>query len=271
MTKLLKQSNPEHAINTGSMSPQAPSPLEATHTTIPHIDPLDDVFGSDDSLAIEQDVHDGSLLRDSSDRHHPSDMHRLQQEHTTAGYRDGIAVAKASSVQAGFDEGFGLGGVIGLKAGRLLGLLEGIVGALGGEKATATAAVAASELAAASKLLADARAELDLRNMFSPEFWNGDGTWKYEVEGDKKQKEEEAHSGDEGAVLFSHVAEAHPLMKKWSATVAQQMSKWGLQEQLPLLQRREDDDRAALEPAAKAKASTQSQSEAKAPSDALSW
>lgn len=254
---LLKQSNPEHATNTGNMSPRSLSPSDTTHHPIPHHDPLGDVFGSDDSPVFEQDFNDESQPQGFSDRHHPSDMHRLQQEHTTAGYRDGIAVAKASSIQAGFDEGFSLGGTIGLKVGRLLGLLEGIVGALSGEHAPAL------ELEAASKLLSEARIDLDLRNVFSPKFWNDDGTWKYEV-GEKDVD-------DEGAVLFSHVAEAHPLVKKWTAMVQEQMSKWGLQEQLPLLQRRDNEEKVVVEPAAKAKTSTQSQSEAKAPSDALSW
>lgn len=254
---LLKQSNPEHATNTGNMSPRSLSPSDTTHHPIPNHDTLEDVFGFDDSPSFWQELDDFFQSQDSSDQHHPSDMHRLEQEHTTAGYRDGIAVAKASSIQAGFDEGFSLGGTIGLKVGRLLGLLEGIAGALGGENAPA------SELEAANKLLSEARTELDLRNVFSPKFWNDDGTWKYEM--DEKEAE------DEGAVLFSHVAEAHPLVNKWTVTVQEQMSKWGLQEQLPLLQRRENEGQVALEPAAKAKASTQSQSEAKAPSDALSW
>lgn len=252
---LLKQSNPEHASNTGTMSPRSLSPSETTRHPIPHDDPLDDVFRSDESPFFEEDFDEESRPMNFSDRHHPSDMHRLQQEHTTAGYRDGIAVAKASSIQAGFDEGFSLGGTIGLKVGRLLGLLEGIVGALSGVNTTS------SESEAAVKVLSDARADLDLRNVFSPKFWNEDGTWKYEVG--------EREAEDEGAVLFSHVADAHPLVKKWTATVDEQMSKWGLQEQLPLLQRRDEEDKGALEPAAKA--STQSQSEAKAPSDALSW
>lgn len=255
---LLKQSNPEHATNTGNMSPRSLSPSDTTHHPNPHHDPLEDVFGSDDSPVFEQDFDDDeSQPQAFSDRHHPSDMHRLEQEHTTAGYRDGIAVAKASSIQAGFDEGFSLGGTIGLEVGRLLGLLEGIAGALGGGNAPA------SESEAANNLLSEARTELDLRSVFSPKFWNDDGTWKYEMD--------EGEAEGEGAVLFSHVAEAHPLVKKWTVTVQEQMSKWGLQEQLPLLQRRDMEEKVALEPAAKAKASTQSQSEAKAPSDALSW
>ncbi|CAN8101448.1 unnamed protein product [Discula destructiva] len=255
---LLKQSNPEHATHTG-MSPRSLSPSDTTHGDVPHMDPLDDVFGSadDDGSPIFEHEFDASHRAETSG--HPSDIHRLQQEHTTAGYRDGVATAKAGSVQAGFDEGFGLGGTIGLKVGRLLGLLEGIVAALAADKSVV------AEWEGASKLLADARAELDLQNVFSQVYWNADGTWKYAIE------EGEGQAGEEGDVLFSHVAEAHPLVRKWTGIVEAQMNKWGVQEQLPLLQRKDDENRPAMEPAAKAKVPSQSQGEAKAPSDALSW
>lgn len=270
---LLKQSNPEHATNSAMDAP-SPSPQDAA---IPRADPLDDVFGSDsdDSPVFEQDHAEGSQSTSSrihfvrqdghgaAAQHHPSDMHRLQQEHTTAGYRDGITVAKASSVQAGFDEGFGLGATIGLKVGRLLGVLEGIVGALRVDGPPATSVVEV-----ASKLLSDARTELNVGSVFSEAYWHADGTWKYDVEPEGTDGEGER---DEAVVLFSHVAEAHPLVKKWTATVENEMQKWGLQEQLPLLQRREDEEEPPVEPVARVKVTPQAQSEAKAPSDALSW
>lgn len=259
---LLKQSNPEHATNTGGMALRSPSPSpsDTTHVTLPHVDPLDDVFGADDSPIFEQDFeNDASQRQNLPGGQHPSDIHRLRQEHTTAGYRDGIATAKASSVQAGFDEGFGLGGTIGLKTGRILGLLEGIAAALVADKS------ATLESEAANKLLSDAKIELELRSVFSEKYWHADGTWKYDV------KEGEGEE-DEGSVLFSHVAEAHPLLRKWTATVDAQMRKWGLEEELPLLQRREDEGKAAvLEHSVKAKTPSQAPGEAKAPSDALSW
>lgn len=261
---LLKQSNPEHATNTGSMSTPSlsPSASDTTPTNLSHNDLLDDVFGSDDDNSPL--FEDSEYREQEPHRHHPSDMHRLQQEHTTAGYRDAIAVAKASSLQAGFDEGFGLGGTLGLQVGRLLGLLEGIAAALASsEKATASSEAAAAA-ANASQLLANARTELALRSVFAPEFWHEDGTWKYDVD------EKDAES--EGAVLFSHVAAAHPLVRKWTATVSEQMRQWGLQEQPPLLQRREgEEERTVGGPAVTTKASLPSQSEAKAPRDALSW
>lgn len=271
---LLKQSNPEHATNSTMDSPS----LSPQDTAIPRADPLDDVFGSDsddDSPVFEQEPAEGShsshihfVRQDghsATAQHHPSDMYRLQQEHTTAGYRDGITVAKASSVQAGFDEGFGLGATIGLKVGRLLGVLEGIVGALRADDSSAAASAEAEET---SKLLSEARTELHVRSVFSEAYWHADGTWKYDVEPEGSNGEGQE---DEAVLLFSHVAEAHPLVKKWTATTEREMRKWGLQEQLPLLQRREDEDEPPIEPVPRVKVTAQSQSEAKAPSDALSW
>lgn len=258
---LLKQSNPEHATN--SIPPVMDSQQDAT---LPHADPLDDVFGSDgedDSPFLEGDLDSGIQVIRREDpafatrQNHPSDVHRLQQEHTTAGYRDGVTVAKASSVQAGFDEGFGLGATIGLKAGRLLGLLEGVAGAL--------RSAGAEGYEGAAARLTGARAELDVRSVFGESYWNMDGTWKYDV--GEGQGEEEGES-----VLFSHVAEAHPLVRKWTAVVDEEVARWGLQEQLPLLQRREaEDGLVVVEPAAGVKASTQSQGGAEAASHALNW
>lgn len=255
---LLKQSNPEHAHNS-LMDP--PDDLAAQDAALPRVDPLDDVFGSDagDDPPFFDEHGDGLASQP-----HPSDMHRLQQEHTTAGYRDGVTAAKAGSVQAGFDEGFGLGATIGLKVGQLLGLLEGIASALASDRASAPA----PEAAEAASLLADARAEMGARSVFSEAYWNADGTWKYEVAPGSSGEGE----GEEETVLFSHVAEAHPLVKKWTVVVHEQMQRWGLQEQLPLLQRREDDrEVVAAEPKGSAKATTQPQTEAKAPGGALSW
>lgn len=253
---LLKQANPEHADSAPRISDHPamaldPSTQDATPDTFQNNDILDDVFGGDDDDLVldahsrhQQDVYADSQI------HHPSDIPRLQQEHATAGYRDGITVAKTMSIQAGFDEGFGLGATIGLKVGRLLGLLEGIAAATKDEV-----------------LLSDARAELGVKSVFGEAFWNADGTWKYEID-------EVSSSGEAGAeLLFSHVAEAHPLVKKWTTTVQNEMQQWGLQEQLPLLARHDDEEAGNERQVvlARAKATGQSQGEAKAPNDALSW
>ncbi|KAF6837015.1 ABC1 domain containing protein [Colletotrichum plurivorum] len=144
---------------------------------------------------------------------HPSDMPRLQAEHTTAGYREGVTAAKAQSIQAGFDEGFSLGAEIGSLAGQLLGLLEGIAAALDGQD-EAVAKEARSSLE-------EAKTELKTDSIFSPDFWNTDGTWKFDVE--------KPQSGDEdGEILFSDVARAHPLIQKWTKAVDAEIERWGI-------------------------------------------
>lgn len=300
MTKmLLKQANPEHA-DSALRTPDPPAmhldpshqdgPVEANTNDI-----LDDVFG--DEHDVSPDPHSHHIHDDTQEQHHhPSDIHRLQQEHTTAGYRDGITVAKAASIQSGFDEGFGLGATIGLKVGRLLGLLEGIAAATttittsstvaseGGRRKEEETANSDSQLPLS--LLADARAELGVKSIFSETFWNADGTWKYVVGGKPAiatgiNEDDNPDAGGESAILFAHVAEAHPLVKRWTVIVEGEMRRWGLRESLPLLERRDDHDnddeksrgRGRIEPpiVTRAKATGQSQGEAKAPNDALSW
>ncbi|KAM0541872.1 hypothetical protein ACHAPJ_013062 [Fusarium lateritium] len=178
----------------------------------PQVDPpstndaLDDVFGSGPSSPTAEHGH--SDEHDASGTAHPSDIRRLQTEHTTAGYREGITVSKESSLQAGFDEGFSLGASVGLRAGQLLGLLEGIAEAVRGrDDADSTKVV---------ELTTKAREELSTENIFKPDYWAEDGNWKYEVKPAAGTEE----------VLFTDVADAHPLVKKWSAVVEEQVALW---------------------------------------------
>jgi hypothetical protein len=174
-------------------------------------DPLDDVWGADEDAAETP----------AASVSHPSDMHRLRSEHTNAGYREGVTVAKAKSVQAGFDEGFSLGATIGREAGQLLGTLEGI-----------TEAVSTTDDAASvNALLADARAELSKAKLFSPDHWAPDGNWKFDVQ---------PKDGED--VVFSDVAAAHPLIRKWTETVDAQIKRWQID--VSLL---DDDSTARLE------------------------
>lgn len=264
---LLRQSEPADVdgyISAATMgSPGQPQ------DAAPRTDPLDDVFGSDgdDDPIFEGDdeaAHPHVRLARAAGpaaQNHPSDIHRLRQEHTTAGYREGITVAKGASVQAGFDEGFGLGATIGLRVGYLLGVLEGVAAALSRDPSLAGAH------AEAARLLGGARGELGVQAVFSPEYWETDGTWKYEVGG---QVGQQAAGGGGDEVLFSHVAEAHPLVMKWTSAVEAQMQLWGLEEQVSLLRRRDEDD-TATEPVARVKAVAQPQPDAKVANDALSW
>ncbi|KAK2599974.1 Essential protein Yae1, N terminal [Conoideocrella luteorostrata] len=174
--------------------------LRVEHESSP-LDQFDDVFGSAPASPTEQEAQNGP---------HPSDMRRLETEHTTAGYREGITMAKESSIQAGFDEGFSLGATIGSRAGQLLGVTEGIADALKGQTGEA--------IQASVKLLDEAREELSTANIFSAEYWASDGNWNYDVI---------AKEGDQ--ILFTDVANAHPLIRKWSNIVDEQVRLWHIQ------------------------------------------
>jgi len=178
-------------------------------------DNLDDVWGDDGG-----DGSDTGSIRISASATtsgvHPSDMPRLQQEHTTAGYRDGVTVSKAQSVQAGFDEGFGLGATIGGIAGQLLGVLEGLVSAVQAHLPES------EDMKRLENLLKNAEGDLSVQAIFGEAYWAADGTWKYEVEDASKK------TGEEDEVVFSHIAEAHPLIKKWNGVVRAEAHRYGL-------------------------------------------
>ncbi|KAF9776177.1 hypothetical protein IL306_005675 [Fusarium sp. DS 682] len=165
-------------------------------------DALDDVFGSGPASPTEH-RHD-----DQPGITHPSDIRRLQTEHTTAGYREGITVSKESSLQAGFDEGFSLGASVGMRAGQILGLLEGINEAVRGLNDADSSKIA--------ELAKQANQELSTQALFTSEYWSEDGTWKYKVT---------PAAGAED-VVFSDVADAHPLLRKWTKIVDEQITVW---------------------------------------------
>ena len=142
----------------------------------------------------------------------PSEIPRLRTIHTTAGYRDGIASSKIASLQPGFDEGYSLGAVLGLRVGNMLGIIDGISNALRDVKGME------EERGRILELSGQAKQELDLRNIFGRDFWGDDGIWKYDV----LQMEEE----QEGGVTFEKVADAHPLLSKWRIKVEELMGRF---------------------------------------------
>ena len=184
----------------------------------------DDVWGSPTATT--------EVEATSASHHHPSDIPRLRQEHSTSGYRDGVAAAKGQSIQAGFDEGFGLGATIGAQAGRLLGLLEGLAAALAAGEGRGGSGEGEDAAAAVAGLLERAREELGIRSVFGSEYWEADGTWKYEVGSEGKQPESQPESdlaGEEaGEIVFADVAAAHPLLKKWEALVKTEVERWDI-------------------------------------------
>ncbi|KAF3480021.1 uncharacterized protein GIQ15_06997 [Arthroderma uncinatum] len=91
-----------------------------------HPNALDDVFGSSPPQSAADSLR--SHIPDSTPSHaEPSDLPSLRRQHVTAGYRDGIAVAKGEHVQRGFDSGFPVGAELGIRVGVVLGVLEGLM------------------------------------------------------------------------------------------------------------------------------------------------
>ncbi|KAK2740135.1 Essential protein Yae1, N terminal [Myotisia sp. PD_48] len=85
---------------------------------------LDDIFGSSPAESnINPNLSDIALPPQLELSEIPS----LRRQHVTAGYRDGVAAAKANHVQEGFDKGYPIGIDLGLRVGMLQGVLEGLV------------------------------------------------------------------------------------------------------------------------------------------------
>ncbi|KAK1757334.1 hypothetical protein QBC47DRAFT_399673 [Echria macrotheca] len=209
------------AMSTSHTPHRSPSPIpDHNHTTTQDTtttttnNNLDDVWGDDDDNNNEPHHH----------QHHPQNLHssdipRLQHDHSTAGYRDGIALAKASSVQAGFDEGYSLGATIGLRAGKVLGVLEGLVFSFSSSSSSSSSSHT-QESERLRGLLEDARRELDVRRIFSGEYWGEDGIWRYDVVGEGDR--------DGEGVVFGDVAGGHPLIQKWEGVVRMEGGRWGV-------------------------------------------
>lgn len=166
-------------------------------------DALDDVWGADDD-------------QDPGHQDASQDMRRLESEHATAGYREGIAVGKQETLQEGFDEGYSMGAAIGLQAGQILGILEGISEAVRTKSQPGDDGKGdnAASVQAAEKLLADARAELSVERLFSSEYWSSAVQPTYDVAPAVKYQKDGALS--------------HPLICKWTGVLEQQLQLWAI-------------------------------------------
>ena len=139
---------------------------------------------------------------------YPSDIPRLRSTHSTAGYRAGISTSKERSLQPGFDEGYSLGAIFGLRVGYIHGTLEGLC---------STYLQDSEERKGLKQLLKEAREQLAIEKIFGKEWWGEDGIWKYEVR------------GTEGEVTFREVVDAHPLVRRWVERVDQEMKIAGVE------------------------------------------
>ncbi|KAJ6157594.1 Essential protein Yae1 N-terminal [Penicillium chermesinum] len=117
-----------HRLQFRELRPSIPATTMSadSNTTHPAANSLDDIFGSSPETS-------STLLPPAAERApapgtggEPSDLPSLRRQHVTAGYRDGLSKSKGQHVQAGFDGGFPVGAQLGMRAGTVLGILEGI-------------------------------------------------------------------------------------------------------------------------------------------------
>jgi hypothetical protein len=176
---------------------------------------LDDVFGS----APSSPTLSYATIFTRNDE--PSEVPRLRSAHSTAGYRDGLTNAKGTTIQEGFDEGYGLGATMGLRIGSILGTLEGIWAAVAKPDTSRAPALddggvrigtgAQPETERLKALVAKARSDLRTEGVFGRQYWGEDGIWVYDVQ--------------EGGGGWKDVVDAHPLIQSWEAVVAEEVAK----------------------------------------------
>lgn len=181
---------------------------------------LDDVFDSESADVPENGVGNEEW----------SDIPRIKQKHETEGYRDGVTRGKAETVQKGFDEGYTLGAILGLRTGKLLGLVQGVFTAVSSARAADSSDTWKAEHERLEGLWGSAQAELTTKGVFGREYFGMDGIWKYPVEGE----------GEGVEVVFPDVANSHPLIRKWEDIIAGEARRWGLD--LALMENEHDDD-----------------------------
>lgn len=97
---------------------------------------------------IMSDIWDDEEVREA-----PSEVTRVQRDHSQAGYLAGVTKAKDESLQEGFNSGYPIGGELGLSIGRVLGFLQG---------------------KGLSELESQARKELSSVHVFDRKYWTSD-------------------------------------------------------------------------------------------------
>ncbi|PGH00909.1 hypothetical protein AJ79_08064 [Helicocarpus griseus UAMH5409] len=151
-------SSPSGSQSSHNSPPTPPSPA-SVHQLEDHqpntASSLDDIFGSSPPAAT---------IPHHPPTQEPSDLPSLRRQHVTAGYRDGVSVAKNEHVQRGFDEGFPVGAELGLRIGIVLGVLEGLARAGAGGSGNASAVKGEGEDVQA--LFERAKKELAVQSVF---------------------------------------------------------------------------------------------------------
>lgn len=156
----------------------------------PDKDDGDGIWESQPSSPVRPSSSSSSLPRSS--RLASADLRNLRHTHSTLGYRDGITAGKAGFIQPGFDEGYPLGGRIGLRVGWIQGVLRGL----------AFISPLDSEVARAVR---DAERELSTEAIFSGQWWDSFGVWRWPVD----------RTDADGDATLDDVVDAFPVLSQW--------------------------------------------------------
>lgn len=196
-------------ITPPSTSPFPSPPINApNNNNNNNNDNTNDNTNDNDNNNSLSDIFSDSPPSSPSQETNLSDIPRLRSTHSTAGYRAGISASKELSLQPGFDEGYSLGAVFGLRVGYILGALEGLYCAY---------VDGCEERKRLRGLVREAREQLAIEKLFGKEWWGPDGLWTYEAVGVDKE------------VTFPEVVEWHPLVKRWAETVRVEVESAGLE------------------------------------------
>lgn len=174
------------------------------------------------STSLPEERHQNSLNDDIFGEEDPSSTGGIQRQHNTEGYREGVSSGKTEFMQEGFDEGYTIGARFALRVGWVRGTCSALakVGKVMDEEKGST------ELEERFKdLKKKAEEELDVNKVFSTDYFDEKGIWKYPVKGVDDEDTEE--------FTFDEVIESHPLISKWTALVVEETKKIGLELDVP--------------------------------------
>lgn len=107
-------------------SPTSPASEHTPITSPSQDDNASDVWASDSSHRPSPNVRHSHAQASAP----LSDLPSLRRQHVTSGYREGLSIGKAAVIQSGFDSGYPIGVEIALRAGKVIGVLEGMVATL---------------------------------------------------------------------------------------------------------------------------------------------
>lgn len=168
---------------------------------------LDDIFDTETHVPVEN----GHAATEGE-----SDVARLREILSTHGYRDGVTAGKAESVQRGFDDGYRFGCLLGLRAGLIFGVIDGLLEAYEG---AAKLPSPSSHDESLLEELKSIRTEADV-----------------DLQTEKLQVDETVQLGDTEQPNDSTELEAlvslHPAIAHWTAVLKTFLIEWSLPESI---------------------------------------